>query len=1031
MQDLNVNFYEVCDQAETYFKSIDIKKKGSGWKNFQRWKQHFEPRYYPSGDRKNINYLSAIQKKKICQQEFNKKTKIGDEVWTNLGPHRVDSITHNYNAGLGRVECFEIDKSNSNIMYIGSRSGGFWKTIDGGTSWKNTTDVLETAGVYTMDMNPKNNNEILINSNQSWTNISNGIFRSIDGGETWQPTILNPTNGFGGLGNQVNVKVIAYHPLVKDVVFIGTTDGLYRSNDNLKSFEVIIPHAWVSEIAFHPTNKDFVYIYNFNTNNRDAIDISSNMGISFTKSSNIIGNNGYPGLITVSKQNPSYIYYANLEELFVTKDYGLSFQKLGKLHSNIFSDLAFSDIDGQIIIGGYVNAERSTDGGLSFGEITSWNNKKPDKTYIHADLVNIQCIDGIFYAATDGYLAKSIDNGTSWTRLNEGTCIREFYKIGNSQSNEDVTIGGSQDSGSSIRNEDTWIEFDGADGTNAIVHPLNDKYLISSYQYGTHSRTLDGGLSKEFCFNSENNYLTAHWAAPLFFDPDDQMVVYHGGTNLYKNEKWGEAENWQNVGTPDMGPMNNALFASNNSNILVSTHASSVMVSLDKGKTWNNHSSNLPNYYINTIAIDPKHDSTFLVGFSIYETSDKNIFISHDLGTTWNNITYNLGGIPINDIIIDHSKERVIYLATEVGVFFKSMESSSWELLGTQLPGVAVNDLEIHFASNSLIAGTWGRGLWKTSLKGRTNFPKITKINTSQPITLNNHPINIPMEISALVDYPDLLNQVYLQWSHNDKSLGNKISFVKNSNTWEAEKPIPPSIVDGTIFFKVVAIGNHQDTTESYTFMYRQGNCINQNYEVQLKACDSIKIEDLIIKESGQYGINFKGFTGCDSIVTYMVQIDSTPNNMIKISGNQLQAVDTTAESFHWIDCDNGNSKIEGEILSTFIPSKSGNYALKVKKGICETTSPCLPFIISNLEDYDDSQKYSIIPNPSHAGFMIKNTQVPNEQKLKISIFNTQGVEVYHDHVFENTWINTQFPSGLYIIKIGLKNKINLKLVIL
>ena len=60
MQDLNVNFYDVCAQAEAYFQKIDINKKGSGWKNFQRWKYHFEPKYYPSGNRKNINYLLII-----------------------------------------------------------------------------------------------------------------------------------------------------------------------------------------------------------------------------------------------------------------------------------------------------------------------------------------------------------------------------------------------------------------------------------------------------------------------------------------------------------------------------------------------------------------------------------------------------------------------------------------------------------------------------------------------------------------------------------------------------------------------------------------------------------------------------------------------------------------------------------------------------------------------------------------------------------------------------------------------------------
>ncbi len=114
-------------------------------------------------------------------------------------------------------------KSAKRIIEASSNKGDLIVDFFGHSGSTLLQAELSNRKCYTMDMNPNDYNEILISSNQSWTNISNGVFRSTDAGETWQPTIMNPENGFGGLGSQLGVKIIAYHPLVKDLVFIGTT----------------------------------------------------------------------------------------------------------------------------------------------------------------------------------------------------------------------------------------------------------------------------------------------------------------------------------------------------------------------------------------------------------------------------------------------------------------------------------------------------------------------------------------------------------------------------------------------------------------------------------------------------------------------------------------------------------------------------------------------------------------------------------------------------------------------------------------
>lgn len=128
---------------------------------------------------------------------------------------------------------------------------------------------------------PDRFNEILINVRNAANGYSHGIYRSIDSGLKWEATILNPSNGFGGLGTNVAVNVIRYHPLIKDLVFIGTNKGLYRSTDNLKTQTLLLSGANITEIAFHPTDSNAMYLMNTTPSVKGTITLSINAGKTF------------------------------------------------------------------------------------------------------------------------------------------------------------------------------------------------------------------------------------------------------------------------------------------------------------------------------------------------------------------------------------------------------------------------------------------------------------------------------------------------------------------------------------------------------------------------------------------------------------------------------------------------------------------------------------------------------------------------------------------------------------------------------
>lgn len=151
---------------------------------------------------------------------------------------------------------------------------------------------LVATGVNTMSANPSNFTEVLINVRNANNGYTHGVYRSIDGGDTWVPTDLNSSKGFGGLGTTTQVHVIKYHPRIKDLVFIGTNKGLYRSDNNLRTFTVLMANGNFTEIEFHPTDTKTIYFIQTNTATKSTITLSNDTGLSFTQSEPLPGFNG-------------------------------------------------------------------------------------------------------------------------------------------------------------------------------------------------------------------------------------------------------------------------------------------------------------------------------------------------------------------------------------------------------------------------------------------------------------------------------------------------------------------------------------------------------------------------------------------------------------------------------------------------------------------------------------------------------------------------------------------------------------------
>ncbi len=833
MNDPVFNYYQVVDSAEAYFSTIDREVKGSGWKPFLRWCYENEKKYYPSGDRTTVDFELAY--KEFARIKASTPKNLYVNGWKDNGPYEIDSITGHYAAGLGRIEDVWVDPANDNIIYLGSRSGGFAGTQDGGQHWiSGTTDFLPASGVNTLAANPTNSDEILINCQNSSNNYSHGVYRSLDGGLNWMSTAFIPVNvGYGGLGSNFRVHEIKFHPTIPNLVFIATNKGLYRSTDNLVTWTQLLPLKDIPLIEFHPTDPNYVYTYDryFNIT-ENKVYISSDQGLTFYLSNTIIGNNNDQVKLTTTLACPNNLYFSSNNGIWKSIDRGSNFTFVSNPATTGNGGFAIHDLDSSIMLRGYVDMFASINNGALFEQKTFWslgntngagsghhNSFFTSTNYIHADIQNIDFVGGSFYACTDGFLSKSNDNGITWEIISDSLSVRENYCIGTSQSNNDRSIFGSQDNGVTIRTEAGWNEFYGADGVDGCIHPLNADWMIGSYQQGKRLRTKNGGLTLQTFVPPGSNL--GFFGAPLEIDPNNQMTYFDFRDSIYKSTDFGSTFNTLGVPSSFSGTIMTSAIANNNSDIMLITQYENIEKTTNGGISFQNINNNLPDKDISAVTINPKDDNHFVVTYSNYSNDLYKIGQSLDGGLTWTNITYNLGNMPIRSVVIDHSDSSYIYVGAEIGVYYKSKNATIWTLYNPNLPNVSVSDLEICWGSNTLKAATWGKGFWDYHLVGRADFPAILTTKINNPPTDATPKEGVDQFVTSIIHYDQSLSSVFVEWSTGTPIFNNSIPMANISDsTWKSINPLPMFASGTKMYFRVLAVGQNGDTTETYKFMY-------------------------------------------------------------------------------------------------------------------------------------------------------------------------------------------------------------------
>lgn len=695
-------------------------------------------RMYPYNEIKQDVYLSEM--KKANQMHADRD---GEIIWEFVGPTNIG----------GRITDIEMPSGQSQIIYIGAASGGILKTENAGINWEQKFVGIPTVSIGDIAIDPQNQDILYVGTGEanasSYSFLGSGIYKSVNGGDSWEYSGLEESAYIG--------RVIVDHSNSQRVftaacgtLFSTNSDrGIYRTTDGGENWEQVLfvnDSSAAIDLVQHPDNANILYAAFWER--KRGLTYRNSFGHTSGIWKTIDGGdtweeltNGLPGAtdkgrigISIAKSNPDVLYamydMPNQSMLaFKTIDGGESWQQVDNNYLNgmgssfawYFGQIRVDPNDenrvytlGQILM-------RTESSGSSWSEIG--NNVHVDH---HAMFFDEE--SGKVYLGNDGGLYWSINNGNSWTKINN-LPITQFYAFDISNTNPNFMMGGTQDN-NSIRTINgftfNWSPVLGGDGMYCAINQQNNDIAYAESQWGNLYRSYDAQANYP-----DYNYVSGamsndriNWSAPLVLTPGNDQIAYFGTHRVWKSVNNGNS--WTAVssdltdgGNSNFNTLSTLAVSSLNENYVMAGSADGyVHISLNSGIVWNLISSELPDRWITRVAFDPIEEETIYVTVSGFRWDEPlaHVFKSTDLGENWTEISGDLPEIPVNTIAINPLNNENIFVGTDAGIFVSRNAGDSWENASGNIPQMAVVALRINPLTNNMYAATYGNSVYKIDL---------------------------------------------------------------------------------------------------------------------------------------------------------------------------------------------------------------------------------------------------------------------------------------------------------------------------
>jgi photosystem II stability/assembly factor-like uncharacterized protein len=550
-----------------------------------------------TGAKNSMQYLSNVRsypEKDIPEQGFasafdemmlQKRKSVLNPVWESMGPINIG----------GRTLALAIHPEDPNVLYVGSASGGLWKSTTGGTglnAWEYISTGFPVLGVAAIDIDQNNPDLMYIGTGESYGTPENfpgigpvrttrgsygiGILKSSDGGETWEKS-LDWT-----IDQRRSVQKIQINPLRSESVWAATTEGVYRSRDNGTSWQLVHSVPMATDIVINPVDTSIVFVASGGMGSfGHGIYRTQNAGDSFEKANLIIGGGPFQffgkAVLAMSPSDPNIVLASignsngaidgteddNKTWLMRTEDGGDNWNL-------VFSNNEFfatfqgwyshavaihPDNPNEVWAAGQPFAVyKSIFGGadlnpvLQVSEVPVQSDEQDDVYPAlvawadHHDIIYHPTMPDTIYFINDGGIFRTRNGGSTFENLNSGYQTVQFYNgVSNSNLNPELFLGGLQDNNSIIYEGDlNWRREYGGDGGWTALNQENNQIAYLSAQFGqaagsfslfTNDNFADFGLRPSSVVFPFDE---ANFITPFVLSPADNQTVYMGGEKIYK-----------------------------------------------------------------------------------------------------------------------------------------------------------------------------------------------------------------------------------------------------------------------------------------------------------------------------------------------------------------------------------------------------------------------------------------------------------------------------------------------------------------
>ena len=771
--------------------------------------------------------------------------------WRMIGPHRGGRT-------VGAVGV----PGQPNVFYIGVNNGGVWKTTDYGRTWMPIFDDQPTGSIGDIIVAPSNSSVIYVGSGEGLQrpdlSVGNGMYKSTDAGNTWTHLGLEHVQQIAGLAidpsNENRLFVAALgHPYGPN-----EERGVFRTVDGGKTWQKVLyvdENTGASQVAFDPKNSNIIYSdlwagrqgpwENGAWNGPNSgLFKSTDGGATWKKLTN-----GLPttqqGLgrigFAIAPSDPNRLYATvespQLGGIYRSDDAGEHWTKLSGDNryfgrASDFAELKVDPKNADIVYSANVVTWKSTDGGKT------WNAFRgaPGGDDYHRVWINPDNPDIILLASDQGAIITVNGGETFSSWYNQPTA--QFYHVSTDNAFPYNVYSGQQESGSvgiASRGNDGQITFRewhpvGAEEYGYVAADPLDPNIIYGGKISRYDKKTGQAqnIAPEAVRTGKYRFLRT---APVLFSPVDPKSLFYAGNVLFKTKDGGNSwqiispdlsrESWdvpQSVGifsTPELKtmPRRGVIYTvapsyKDVNTIWCGTDDGLIHITKDGGKTWRNVTPAAITSWSKISIMDAGHfdANTAYAAVNRIRLDDMHphIYKTHDGGKTWKEIVTGLPEDPINVVREDPKQKGLLFAGSERAVYVSFDDGEHWQSLRLNMPATSIRDLVVK--DDDLVIGTHGRSFWilddieplrqidKKLVQSSVLFKPASayrvrwNMNTDTPLPQEEPSGQNPPD-GAMIDYylADNANNVELEVID---AKGNKVVHFSNKDTLYKIPPV-------------------------------------------------------------------------------------------------------------------------------------------------------------------------------------------------------------------------------------------------